>query len=228
MDFTPVLFYKVFPSIAPGIDNSFIFFQGDDTASYIEDDSKSQFDPEKTILGVSSPRDAKTPQQPEPAAHGRKPSAISMFFAQESAGQSPADTIKLSSTPALFQNAATGQRVSMSPIVVQPVVRVSSKTRGNSKAPSPSSTRPPNIDVGAALARQDSYVLPAISVSPMSYKHTRAESADERERPSRDRSTAPAEPAQAVVRSRSVPRQRGPGLPRRPSDGKSKPAGNYF
>jgi hypothetical protein len=71
-------------------------------------------------------------------------------------------------------------------------------------------------------------VLPAISVSPMSYKHTRAESVDERERPSRDRSTAPAEPAQAVVRSRSVPRQRGPGLPRRPSDGKSKPTGNYF
>ncbi|KAF7326873.1 hypothetical protein MVEN_02581200 [Mycena venus] len=220
-------FLRVTDALEDGDFTPVYFSKGDDAASYKED-SKSQLDPEMPVLGYSDPTDEKLPQRPEPA-HGRKLSSMSVLFAEDSAGKSPADTIKLSSTPALFRN-ATEKRVSVSPIVVQPVVRSSSIT-SNSTSPSRlKGTRPPNIKLGADLTRQDSYVLPAIAVSPMNYNHTRSETVDER--PSRDRSTAepakPAKPAPAAARSQSVPRKAATGLPRRPSDGKSKPPGNYF
>ncbi|KAF8183836.1 hypothetical protein K438DRAFT_1974862 [Mycena galopus ATCC 62051] len=189
-------FLRVTDALEDGDFTPVYFSKGDDTASYIEDDTKSQFDPERT------------------PAHGR---SMSIFF-ENSTGTSPAETIKLSSSPAQFHS-ATENRVSVSPIVVEPVTRSSSVTSSKLNSSSPSrfkGVRPPVIKTGANLAP----VLPAISISPM-YRHSRSETVDERQ----GRTVAPAKPVQAAVRSSSLPRRQGA---RRPSDAKAKPTGNYF
>ncbi|KAJ7145853.1 hypothetical protein C8R44DRAFT_3674 [Mycena epipterygia] len=213
-DFTPVYFSK----------------GSTDLPEYVEDDKKSiQFDPEMTVLGYADEKQGL--QRPEPA-HARKPSVRLTQLLSDT--QSPNDTIKISSTPPLFQSALETKR--MSPIM--PVSRSPSPTaasRASPVSPRLKGKRPPNIHTGPA-GPEDSYELPVLSDSPMSYKqqHARSETLDERR--SRGQAAAAAEPArppQAAVRSRSVPRRggAGPGLPRRPSDGRSasKPlGGNYF
>ncbi|KAJ6542627.1 hypothetical protein B0H19DRAFT_1267865 [Mycena capillaripes] len=207
-----------------------VYFSKGDEKDYIEDDSKSVFDPEIAVLGYSSSNDEKEPRLPEPA-HARKQSSLSVLFAQDT--KSPADTIKLSSTPVLFQSATAAKRISASPIVVTPVTRsssIASKASSHISRPKPSH---PELKVGAP-ARQN-FVLPEISsFSPMSTKHTRSETADERrgrERSGSGSAAEPAKPSPAAVRSRSVPRRGAVGLPRRPNEGspvKTKPTGNYF
>ncbi|KAJ7938180.1 hypothetical protein B0H13DRAFT_1941904 [Mycena leptocephala] len=211
-------FLRVADALEDGDFTPVYFSKGDDPVSSVEDDTKSLFDPEKTILGHLSLKDEKFPSP----ALSRNPSTLSVLFAKDT--KSPGDTIHLSSTPALFSNAE--KRKSASPVVVIPVTRTSSIKSNNSSPSSPrfKLNRPSDIHTGPA--RSDSFTLPAITaVSPMSYQHTRADSVDER--PSRGRSTAePAVPPQAVLRSKSVPRHAG--LPRNPSDGNVKPAGNFF
>ncbi|KAJ7141871.1 hypothetical protein C8R43DRAFT_1238280 [Mycena crocata] len=213
-DFTPVYFSK----------------GSEDHSGHIHDDVKAKFDqfdndPDMPVLAYSYSKDEKEIHRPQPS-HRRKLSSMSVLLSDT---QASGDTIKLSSTPALFRSATEAKRIS--PIMVQqPVIH----TRSPSSA-SPSrerGKRPPNIHVGVGpTSPEDSYPRPAISVSPVSSKHARSETVDERA--SRQRSTEPAKPPQAAVRSRSVPRRVAPGgagLPRRPSDGKGSraPPAGYF
>ncbi|KAJ7468593.1 hypothetical protein FB451DRAFT_1400957 [Mycena latifolia] len=191
-DFTPVYFSK-----------------GGDSPAFFEDekDKKSEFDSEMPTLGYASPPKAQI-RRPEPA-HGRKLSSLSVIFAEKTPS-----TIKLSSTPDLFRNAMEPK--TPGPIIIQPLERSSSHS-SNSSSPARTKVigqRPPNIHVGPT-PQVESYVLPMISVSPMKPTHIRSETVDAR--PSRDRSTEPAKPAQAAVRSRSVPRRAA-----------AAPSGNYF
>jgi len=211
-------FLRVTDALEDGDFTPVYFSKGGETSEYREDDTKSEFDPEQTVLGYSYPKDKEKEIQRPEAAHRRNLSTLSVFL--QSPNKSP-NTIKLSSTPDLFQSAMEPKTAS--PIIVQPVARTSSSS-SSSPISRAKGRRPPNIHVGPT-APEDSYVLPMISISPMSHKHTLSETAQTR--PSR--AAEPAKPPQAAVRSRSVPRRgvAGAGLPRRPSDG-SPPAGNYF
>ncbi|KAJ7777582.1 hypothetical protein DFH07DRAFT_11074 [Mycena maculata] len=197
-DFTPVYFSKKGDDDDPDYD--------------FKDKNNSEFNAaEIPILHFSSGEQV---QRHEPPLE-RKPSRISLFFSNS---QSPNDTIKLSSTPDLYQSAM--QFKSPAPVLVQPVARSSSKS--SSIHSTRQATRPPDILTGPASPS----VLPPISVSPISFEYPRAE------RPGQARAMAePTKPAQAVVRSTSMPRRGVPaggyGLPRRPSD-RAKGNGNYF
>ncbi|KAJ7482310.1 hypothetical protein B0H11DRAFT_1218586 [Mycena galericulata] len=180
------------------------FPKGDDPMAYDDKDEKKWIDSEIPVLRYSSEKG----QKQVPPTHERKVSRISLFFANS---KSTSETIKLSSTPDLFRSAMEVK--TPAPIIVKPVARTSSSASSVVR-PMGRAHRPPNIYTGA-----NSPELPPMTFSPL-YKHTRAESAGERSSRGRAPAAEPVIPAQAALRSRSVPRRGGPGgvgLPRRPT-----------
>ncbi|KAK7055176.1 hypothetical protein R3P38DRAFT_2845599 [Favolaschia claudopus] len=184
------------------------FPKGDDAASFTDEKSRFDLEQQQPVLEYSYSGPTYSYDDEKAASHIRKPSkSMSAIFSEDAAGKSPADTIHMSSSTAMFMD-AMANRMSMSPVVVKPGSRTASIGSNDS-------------DRSRHLVRADSAVLPPSSLTLAN--PLRSQTIGERPTAVPE----PTKPVPAAVRSGSVPMQ-AVGLPRRPSDGKNKPPGNYF